>query len=54
VHRVRVRVRGQVEEWAKTRGRPLGLEFDAEGHLIVADGLKGWCTSPRVCVCVRT
>lgn len=30
-----------VEEFANTGGRPLGLDFDAAGHLIVADALRG-------------
>ncbi len=31
----------QVELFAHTRGRPLGLHFDAGGNLIVADGVAG-------------
>jgi len=31
----------QVETFARTEGRPLGLDFDAEGNLIVADAVKG-------------
>ena len=31
----------RVETFAKTGGRPLGLQFDAAGNLIVADGKKG-------------
>lgn len=31
----------QVEEFANTEGRPLGLKFDTSGNLIVADGYKG-------------
>ena len=27
--------------WHNTGGRPLGLEFDAEGNLIIADAIKG-------------
>ena len=29
------------EKWADTGGRPLGIEFDAAGNLIVADGYRG-------------
>lgn len=32
---------GEVEEFADTGGRPLGLRFDAEGDLIVADSQRG-------------
>ena len=31
----------QVEIFADTKGRPLGLHFDARGHLIVCDAVKG-------------
>jgi sugar lactone lactonase YvrE len=31
----------QYEEFVNTQGRPLGLRFDAQGNLIVADALKG-------------
>ncbi len=27
--------------WAETSGRPLGIEFDLKGNLVVADGIKG-------------
>ena len=30
-----------VEVWANTGGRPLGLDFDNDGNLIVADAFKG-------------
>jgi sugar lactone lactonase YvrE len=30
-----------VENWVNTGGRPLGLAFDGNGHLIVADAEKG-------------
>jgi sugar lactone lactonase YvrE len=30
-----------VETFAQTGGRPVGLDFDAKGNLIVADGIKG-------------
>ena len=32
---------GRVERWTSTGGRPLGLDFDPEGNLVVADGVKG-------------
>lgn len=31
----------KTEVFADTKGRPLGIVFDAKGHLIVADALKG-------------
>jgi len=31
----------QPENWADTGGRPLGLEFDPQGNLIVADAFRG-------------
>ncbi|WP_111493856.1 SMP-30/gluconolactonase/LRE family protein [Marinobacter bohaiensis] len=38
---VRVWPDGRVETWARTGGRPLGMEFDRNGNLIVADAYKG-------------
>lgn len=38
---VRVWPDGRVEEWLETGGRPLGLVFDDNGNLIVADAWKG-------------
>ncbi len=32
---------GQTERWADTGGRPLGIEFDRHGNLIVADAYRG-------------
>ena len=32
---------GQVETFVSTGGRPLGMDFDAQGNLIVADAYKG-------------
>jgi sugar lactone lactonase YvrE len=32
---------GVIHDWINTGGRPLGIEFDAQGNLIVADALKG-------------
>jgi sugar lactone lactonase YvrE len=32
---------GRVERVVQTGGRPLGLQFDAQGHLIVADAFRG-------------
>lgn len=38
---VRLLPDGSMSTFADTHGRPLGMEFDAYGNLIVADGLKG-------------
>ena len=38
---VRIKVDGSVETFADTQGRPLGMDFDAQGNLIVADAYKG-------------
>ena len=38
---VRVGADGQVETWVETGGRPLGLDWDPQGNLIVADAYKG-------------
>lgn len=38
---VRVFPDGRVENWLETGGRPLGLAFDQQGNLIVADAWKG-------------
>jgi sugar lactone lactonase YvrE len=38
---IRVRKDGHVETFAETGGRPLGLAFDRENNLIVADAYKG-------------
>ena len=38
---IRVQPDGRVENWVATGGRPLGLHFDAAGHLIVCDAFKG-------------
>jgi len=32
---------GQIQTWVNTGGRPLGIEFDQQGNLLVADALKG-------------
>jgi sugar lactone lactonase YvrE len=32
---------GKIHSWVNTGGRPLGIEFDQQGHLLVADALKG-------------
>lgn len=37
----RVTADGRVEVFAETGGRPLGMAFDAQGNLIVADAWKG-------------
>ena len=29
------------EKWANTKGRPLGIDFDRQGNLIVADAFRG-------------
>lgn len=33
--------KGQIHSWVNTGGRPLGIEFDQQGNLIVADAFKG-------------
>lgn len=38
---VRLEADGSVAPFADTRGRPLGMDFDATGKLIVADAYKG-------------
>jgi sugar lactone lactonase YvrE len=38
---VRLPPGGKLETWVDTGGRPLGMTFDAGGHLIVADAWKG-------------
>lgn len=38
---VRIKADGSVETFANTQGRPLGMDFDAAGNLIVADAYKG-------------
>lgn len=38
---VRVWPNGEVETWVDTGGRPLGLDFDHRGNLIVADSSRG-------------
>jgi sugar lactone lactonase YvrE len=38
---VRVFPDGRVENWLQTDGRPLGMVFDRDGNLIVADAWKG-------------
>ncbi|BAN47574.1 SMP-30/gluconolactonase/LRE family protein [Metapseudomonas resinovorans] len=38
---VRIGENGQVETFAETGGRPLGMDFDAAGNLIVGDAYKG-------------
>jgi sugar lactone lactonase YvrE len=38
---VRLPPGGKLESWVDTGGRPLGMTFDADGHLIVADAWKG-------------
>jgi len=38
---VRVDANGELSVFASTSGRPLGLQFDANGNLIVADAWKG-------------
>ena len=32
---------GQIQSWVNTDGRPLGIEFDQQGNLLVADAFKG-------------
>jgi sugar lactone lactonase YvrE len=38
---VRLNGAGEVEEFCNTQGRPLGMDFDAQDHLLVADAHKG-------------
>ncbi|NND68816.1 MAG: SMP-30/gluconolactonase/LRE family protein [Halioglobus sp.] len=38
---VRFRASGEYDEIANTGGRPLGMQLDAAGRLIVADGVRG-------------
>ncbi|BCD83810.1 hypothetical protein PSm6_02170 [Pseudomonas solani] len=38
---VRITADGKVETFATTGGRPLGMDFDAQGNLIVGDAYKG-------------
>jgi YD repeat-containing protein len=38
---VRINADGSVETFVDTQGRPLGMDFDAAGNLIVADAYKG-------------
>jgi sugar lactone lactonase YvrE len=38
---IRITADGAIEIFAKTGGRPLGLEFDAAGNLLVANGTMG-------------
>lgn len=38
---VRLHDDGRVEAWLNTQGRPLGMVFDAQGNLIVADAVRG-------------
>ncbi|PAV25431.1 gluconolactonase [Tamilnaduibacter salinus] len=38
---VRIWPDGKVERWVDTGGRPLGLDFDRRGNLIVADASRG-------------
>jgi len=33
--------KGQIHSWVNTGGRPLGIEFDGQGNLLVADAFKG-------------
>jgi sugar lactone lactonase YvrE len=33
--------KGQIKSWVNTGGRPLGIEFDQQGNLLVADAIKG-------------
>jgi sugar lactone lactonase YvrE len=46
---------GRVENWVQTEGRPLGMVFDRDGNLIVADAWKGLLSiSPDKTVTVLT
>ena len=34
-------LKGKIHPWVNTGGRPLGIEFDQQGNLLVADAFKG-------------
>jgi sugar lactone lactonase YvrE len=44
---LRLSKQGRFEVWANTGGRPLGIEFDQSGNLIVADAFKGLLSVDR-------
>jgi sugar lactone lactonase YvrE len=44
---VRIKTDGSVETFADTQGRPLGMDFDNAGNLIVADAYKGLLSIDR-------
>lgn len=44
---VRIKTDGSVETFADTQGRPLGMDFDSAGNLIVADAYKGLLSIDR-------
>jgi sugar lactone lactonase YvrE len=53
--RFRAENNGQPELFANTGGRPLGMQFDAQGNLIVADAFKGLLSiSPDRAVTILT
>jgi sugar lactone lactonase YvrE len=38
---IRIDKEGRITDWANTQGRPLGMDFDREGNLVVCDPVKG-------------
>tara|TARA_R110002072_G_scaffold238329_1_gene395697 strand:- start:33304 stop:34377 length:1074 start_codon:yes stop_codon:yes gene_type:complete len=38
----------KIENWVNTQGRPLGMEFNSKGDLIVADAIKGLLSVDKV------
>lgn len=37
----RISADGEIEDWVDTGGRPLGMDFDPTGNLVVCDAVKG-------------
>ncbi|MBY0587148.1 SMP-30/gluconolactonase/LRE family protein [bacterium] len=40
---IRLERDGTVTDWCHTQGRPLGMDFDADGNLVVCDAVRGLC-----------
>jgi len=47
VYRASSAGRDETRNWVDTKGRPLGIDFDRAGNLIVADGVRGLCRFPE-------